>query len=409
MNSNKNIIDEISNQLDQYFSKEESTRFYKLLKESERKAEQLYDISDNDEKQINKKLVSGKNIRDQIDRLLTYSEQRISIENYIKIALSIVQLLINYGELELAREITEDLMERFIADDSVLIAETYLYQSKIEWNQGHWKESNTLCKKSLTIFNKLNNDEGMAKCENMFGTILGEKGEIQKAREHFLRGLDFIKYKQCDSLKGMLNSNLGIISNILGRDSESKSYYVRALNYYSKIDEPRNLARLNHNIGMFYMKKHQYNLALKYFNDSIGISLDKGYLSNCAISFVGKAYAYAQMNQQELSDAFAEKALEISYRINDRLSIAEVYRVKGLIQKALNNQTLSEEYLENSIRLNEDFDNKVNSAEVSLDLSKLYAESNESEKSDQLLKEVIKYYNKIKAKEVLINLQPGEL
>ena len=215
MTSISKIIDEIAIHLNIYFDKEETKKFYNVLKEAENKRDEVYELSDEDEHQINKELISGKDIRGQIDRLLTFAEERIDLENFNKIALSVTQLLINYGELEFGYDITEDLMQRVKSEQSFVTAETYLYQSKIAWNQGNWKESNMLCKKSFTLFNKLNHDEGMAKCENMFGTITGEKGDILKARDHFLRGLDYLKYQKSDSLKAMLNSNLGIIASLL--------------------------------------------------------------------------------------------------------------------------------------------------------------------------------------------------
>ncbi len=404
MSSAENIIDEIAVQLNQYFSQEESRKFYSLLKEAEKTSLDPIRLSAENEAQINKKIESGSNIRDQIDRLLTFAETRVKDDDKIKLYLSIVQLLINYCEFEQAQDITEEIIDK-IHDNSILKAEAYLLNSKIFWNQGIWDKSTHLCKKSYTIFTRLNNDEGMAKCENMLGTIFGERGDIEKAEKHFLKGLDYIKYTKNYSLKAMFNSNLGIIANILGKFSEAKTYYVSSLNYYSKLNEPKNVARLNHNVGMLYSKQEQYEIAIKYFNESINLSLEKGYLSNCAISFIGKSYAYSQLGEQALSEKFAEKAFEIAYKINDRLSIADVYRIKGVIYKNLQNNELSEEFFENSIRLNTDFDNNSNIAETSLELSDLYDNSTENIKRDVLMNEVKKYYRKIRAEEILDKIE----
>ena len=85
--------------------------------------------------------------------------------------------------------------------------------------------------------------------------------------------------------------------------------------------------------------------------------------------------------------------------------MADVYRIKGIIQKNLSNFSLSEEFFENSIRLNEDFNNKSNIAESSLELSDLYGNQNEDEKRESLIKEATKYYKKIKAEEKLKDLK----
>jgi len=40
------------------------------------------------------------------------------------------------------------------------------------------------------IFIKLNDDKGMAKCENLIVTLYGEKGEVKLSKKHFQKGLN---------------------------------------------------------------------------------------------------------------------------------------------------------------------------------------------------------------------------
>ena len=115
----------------------------------------------------------------------------------------------------------------------------------------------------------------------------------------------------------------------------------------------------------------EYYLALEQFNNSITISSDNNYISNCAVSYIGKAFIYAKLKNLPLADAFTDKAMEIACKINDTLSIADIYRIKGIIQSNLNNFELSEEFFENSIRLNDDFESKYNKAESSQELGDL--------------------------------------
>ena len=68
------------------------------------------------------------------------------------------------------------------------------------------------------------------------------------------------------------------------------------------------------------------------------------------------------------SDVYKRQAMEIACKLNDTLSIADIYRVKGIIQSNLNNFELSEEFFENSVRLNDDFESKYSKAESSQEL-----------------------------------------
>lgn len=70
------------------------------------------------------------------------------------------------------------------------------------------------------------------------------------------------------------------------------------------------------------------------------------------------------MNDFSLSNAFADKALEVAHKLNDKLTIAEVYRIKGVIQRSVQNYILAENYLQTSLRLNKEISNQLNQAET---------------------------------------------
>jgi len=123
----------------------------------------------------------------------------------------------------------------------------------------------------------------------------------------------------------------------------------------------------------------KYDEALDEFNKCISLSLDNDYLSNCAIAYIGKAFVYTKLKNPQLADAYTDKAMEISYKINDTLSIADIYKIKAMVQSDLENFQLSEELFENSIRLNKDLDSKLNEAESSAELEKLLDETAKSD------------------------------
>ena len=82
--------------------------------------------------------------------------------------------------------------------------------------------------------------------------------------------------------------------------------------------------------------------------------------------------------------------------INDRLSIADIYKVKGVILSNLKNYDLAEELIENSLRLNKDTQNKLNYAESSSEIGKLCLQKQKPGEAKNHLTEALKYYKKIK-------------
>jgi tetratricopeptide (TPR) repeat protein len=326
-----------------------------------------------DKVQVDFEISSSKEQRYLIDNIITVSENLLTEEKFCRILLDLTQIMINNGELNLALEITQEVTAltesnpdylEFHADNELLI-------SKIYWTQAQWEDCEFHLEQAYSIFKKVSNRSGYVKCENMYGTVSGEKGEILKAKNHFEKALMFLEDDEDISAQAMILTNLGIIYTILGNFEKAMWNLKNAVEKYENLNDLGHIARVHHNIGMLYTRMAKYDEALEEFNKCITVSLGTNNLPNCAIAYIGKAYIYQVLDNQQLSDAFVDKAMEIAYKINDTLTIADIYKIKGMINSNLENFELSEEFFENSIRLNKDFDNKYNLAEGSAEMGKL--------------------------------------
>ncbi len=87
--------------------------------------------------------------------------------------------------------------------------------------------------------------------------------------------------------------------------------------------------------------------------------------------------------------------MEVAYKLSDKLTIAEVYRIKGMIQRNLKNYTLAENFLLTSLRLNKEAGNQLNVAETSNELGLLYRDMGRIKDSEQRFKEALEYSNRL--------------
>ena len=72
-------------------------------------------------------------------------------------------------------------------------AHAYLALGELYSRQAQWSLSFYNIKKSKTLFEKQNDFNGAAKCENLLGTIYGDLGYLKNARAHFEKGLSLIQ------------------------------------------------------------------------------------------------------------------------------------------------------------------------------------------------------------------------
>ena len=402
MNNTEKIIEHVKKVLTNFLSQSDTDEFIKSIRVHAKSFSDLNNkIADIDKAQVNTNFTDGISERVLVDKIITIAERLLLKEKYLDLLLELAQFMMKIGNQSFALEILTDMKNSIGSEDAYRVhqGEANLLVSKIYWAQAQWDDCDFYVNEAYSNFKSANFDDGYAKCENMFGTLYGEKGEFKKALTHFEAALDFLKKSDDISTQAMILTNLGIIYTIYGDYEKAIWNYKDSIEKFQKLNDKNRIARVHHNLGMLYTRMGEYFLALEYFNNSITLSVDNQYLSNCAISYIGKAFIYTKLNNLPLADAFTDKALEIACKLNDTLSIADIYRIKGIIQSNLNNFELSEEFFESSIRINDDFESKYNKAESSKELGNLLNQENRKDEAEEHLKSADKELKNIKKKD----------
>lgn len=395
---NNKIITDIKQLLENYLH-ESYTRdlMNSLYEDISLRMDYAEQISGSEKEQIEYEPPKGINYRLAVDKVITYCESILPEEKYLHLLLDFSQLMFYEGEISYSMEIAEDLLSKINSNGSFasLRAEVNLMISKIHWSQAYWNDCNQFISAAIKIFRSIGSESGLAKCENMLGTLYGEKGEFDDAKKHLKKALKHLGKEDDSSARAMIFTNLGIICTIQGENEKAIWNYKNAVEIFNEIKDDRRLARVYHNIGMLYTRMENYDAALDEFNKCITLSIEKDYLSNCAVAYIGKAFIYTKLGNPALADAYTDKAMEIAYKLNDTLSIADIYKVKGMIQNHMSNFELSEEMFENSVRLNRDIENKLNEAESSAQLGELLQKNNRTEEAEPYIQKATNFFDRL--------------
>jgi len=330
-----------------------------------------------------------------IDRAITYAKKKLEGDDYSRFQLAIVKVLAEGDNLNMAEEIlltstSEDHSEFYYAESLLAMADILLRKS-------FWSNSNNLIDKAKEIFTKLDNKIGLAKCENLYGTSYGERGEVQLAKNHFLKGIDLLKNNVAGKLEAELETAFAILENICGNFDASKEHFYKALHTFEKLNEQKRIAELNHNIGMLYLESEEYEKAVNEFDKGIAVAIKGNFKTILSISYLGKANALLYLEDYNNTAEYCYKAMDIAINIEDKLTIADVYRVMGILERKLNHYNTSESYFQISLRLNEELGNKLNSAESAYEIALLYDDLKNDEQKTFWLNRSLKYYKNINA------------
>jgi len=335
--------------------------------------------------------------RFQIESLITQTENKLVKGKFLDLLLNLAHTAISLGDFNLAVELFENVIRKS-KDDSNYIdfeANGYLGLGEVFTRQAYWDKSLKNIKLAKKLFLKQKFMTGAAKSENLIGIIHGEKGELLKSKKHFEKALTFLSDKKDKFIIAWIETNLGVVNQTLENYDIAMAYFYRSLATFEILSAYRQIASVRYNIGSLLLRKNEFDAALTELDLSIAACEKSEFVHTLGMIFLKKADIYIALNDLPLAIAFADKALEVATRINDRLSIAEIYRIKGVIHRNLENYELSENYLQTSLRLNKEFENQSNVAETAIDLGKLYENLNQYRKAKIYFQEALNYYKSI--------------
>jgi hypothetical protein len=402
------ILQKIEKILVPYFNTDEINEIKKILSVTDKK--RLVSSPDVIEefKKVDSRVFLS---RSQIDLLITYAEKKLSRNKLIQFLIILGETIKNSGEFDAAVCIFNSLLN--ITDDENKLVNIkincYLAIADLYEKQAYWKESLALVKKASNAFKLQNDKKGIALCENFLGTIYGERGNIKNAKSHFERSLSLLNLARDKALVGLLEINLGILNNMQGNFDEAFTCFQRALVKFEQTNDIKRIAEIRHNLGMLFTQKGEFDSALTEFDKSIALSIESGFLSKLGISYLSKAFIFTQLKDYHLASVFANMAMEICSKLNDRLSMADIYKIQGIIERNLNNYKFSENYFLTSLRLNQELSNALNKAETLFELGKLYVDMNQKNKALGVFKSSLEYFRNINSSGMVSRLKEAIL
>jgi tetratricopeptide (TPR) repeat protein len=229
------------------------------------------------------------------------------------------------------------------------------------------------------------------------GSIYGECGDLAKSKDCFLSALSLINPENDLELAANLDVNLGILESIRDNFDESIIHLANALVHYNKLGNNRRITETKHNIGMVYLYSGDYESALATFDEAIEVAKQGGFMSTLCLIYLAKSQVLIAMDDIYYAAKFADKALDVSNTTDDKLTSADIYRVKGIIERLRENYNDAESFLLNSLRINTSLNNEKNIAETSYELAVLYDKKNNTQSKISYLKSALSYFKQINA------------
>ena len=398
-----NLINNLDNILSGYLTKKDLIEYKKLISDKNLVEEQF-------KKSGNKSKLQFKEWNYdviKIDLLTTFAQSKLQRDKFLEMLFHLGGAAIARGEYGEAEKLFLSIITEVKSNPPLkeLEAWAYLSLSEVYSKYAYWEKSINYIKSARKIFTKGKDIKGLRRCDNLLGSIEGERGNLEKAKKIFSKNLPGSNLKHDETFNGILAINKGILNTIQGDFDTALIFYNKALEIFEKNGDIRKLAELRHNLGMLYTQKDENETALEEFNESISLSLKSGNIFNLGLSYLQTAYLYTRFNNFLRANEFAGKAMEICTKLNDQLSIADIYKIKGIIERELKNYRAAENYLLTSLRRNRELENNLNEAESNYELGILYKRIEKEAEAKKALLSAYKYFKKISSSNMVLKIE----
>lgn len=402
MNKIKNFIDALFELSIRYCGEEVLNEIKQILS----RAEQLeLDLALKARKESEEEIAQFENVRIQFysDNLLSFCRSKLKEELYLNYLLELGQICLDFGEINYAEYVYSQLLSLAELKNKYLIlaAQAYFQRAEVYVRSTRWKNAENDLKKAKQIFTQKKDKKGLARINNLLGIIKSEKGALQSAYKNYSDALNVFSKIKDELWIGIIEMNIGNLRTIQSRWDEAFTHYKRALAAFEKLMDSKRLSLVRHNLGLLFKNRGELEAALTEFDRSLEYAIDANYLLAKGLAYLGKGDVYAKLEEYALAMEYCNKAMQVFYKIMDRVGLADTYKIKGVVLRDISNYEIAETYLLTSLRISEEIESLLNFAESSYEIGILYRKWEKNDLAMKYLKLSESLFAKIGAKENL--------
>jgi len=224
---------------------------------------------------------------------------------------------------------------------------------------------------------------------NYLGSVYRQSDNLDEALNYYMDALRVREDIGDQASVASSNSNLGLIYRDLKDSAKSIQFYNRALELYSNMNNEVEIATVLNNIGDVYFKFGDYVNSLFYFNNALQLRDENNDIRGIAISSLNIGQLYIAQKKYKKAKPSIEKALNLSFDINEGDLIKSACYESYLLNDALGNKSKALDYYilyssqKDSI-LNRENTKRIAELQIQFEINKKESEINNLKKQKEI-------------------------
>ena len=267
------------------------------------------------------------------DTIVLNASEFLKEKDYVVFLYDVSKIAISFSEMERAQRLLHMLVTKLKSRATdLLLAKAHQKLGDISFYRNNWVTTLRQYKKSLDLFTKSKNKQGIAHVKSSIGSALVEQGDIMKGEKELREAKEIVKRANLKPLLIKINLNLGNVYSMRGIWDKAMECYKDTLSLIGRNRDDAIRALLYLNMAIIFKANGEYGIALEHFQKSIKFSILANDLYKKGLSYLGEADLYCRKGDLAAGTALATTAFRIFSGLGDRLSVAEVYKIFGIIK-----------------------------------------------------------------------------
>ena len=341
----------------------------------------------------------GKIFREiDFDTIIHYANKYIKLRDYLEFLYAISEISTKYGELKRGEHILQLLATKYRPKASKeLLARVHWEIGRVNFFWNKFSVTNDHFNESLQLYTSLGDTKGVASVKNSTGYLMVEQNNLFEGENLFKEARKMAKAEGFSELIAQTNMNLGNIYHMRGDWDNSMIFCNEALDALGDEDAEETRTLIYYNMAIVLKSKKQLSEALEYLQKTLDLTRKTNNQYHKGLSYLLKAEISCLKGDLSASTALATTAFSMFSEMGDRLGIADVYKIFGMVNRENNRFDIALSYFENSRRINEEYGNLLNLSETLVEMAKLYRKSGETAKELESLNLALSGYKNLGA------------
>ncbi len=254
------------------------------------------------------------------------------------------------------------------------------------FNSGDYQAALTEHEFSRLLFQKINDQIGVATATFNIGNISLKQGDVSTALKHFLDAAKICEAEHDLPKLAKAYNNIAVLSRKQGNLETAITYNFKALNIRLQLKDEAALPTSYNNIGGLYWEKKEFKKAITYYEKAIPYMLKNNDKKSLAVAYNNIGIMYRDMKAFEQAIPFYEKALQIREEIGDKAGIANSSIDIGTIMETRKRYDEAITYHTRGLKIAEEIGDKDITKAAHVGLASAYSGSKQYQKAFEQMK-----------------------